>query len=76
MGTAVSVLPLGQEVKRQRRSGGAGTTEEGGGGGGGRRRGRGDERTFFNFSYIRDIFNKNLAITSPTFHAQTARDVE
>ena len=39
VGTAVSVPPLGQGVKRQRRSDGPGTTK---GGGGGRR----DERTF------------------------------
>ena len=36
VGTAVSVPPLGQEVKRQRRSDGPGTAKERGGGGGGR----------------------------------------
>ena len=41
VGTAVSVPPLGQGVKRQRRSDGPGTTKEGGGGG------RGNERTFY-----------------------------
>ena len=43
VGTAVSVSPLGQEVKRQRRSDGPGTTK---GGGGGREGGRGDKKTF------------------------------
>ena len=48
VGTAVSVPPLGQEVKRQRRNDGPGTTKEGRGGGGG---GRGGKRTF-NFLFV------------------------
>ena len=51
MGTAVSVPPLGQEVKRQRRT--TTTTTE--------KLGRRD------FVFIRNIVNKNLAINSPTF---------
>ena len=64
VGTAVSVPPLGQEVKRQRRSDGPGTTEGGGG-----RRGRREDFLFF-ILYIRDITNKILTIPSPTFRAE------
>ena len=60
VGTAVSVSPLGQEVKRQRRINQGGPRRR-------RRKGR-RERTFkFFIFYIRDIINKNLSILSPTF---------
>ena len=61
VGTAVSVPPLGQQVKRQRRSDGPGTTKEGGGG-----KGRREDFLIF-YLYIRDISNKNSNIVSPTF---------
>ena len=71
VGTAVSVPPLGQEVKRQRRSGGPGTTKGGRGKGG-----RGDKKTF-NFLFCTSgILSIKIWPYVPLLFRSMTRDAE